>query len=457
MPLAQAARRAGMPLVALAISATIAEARQAAPDSVQQSTTAAPSPRSRGLAAATVGLGVNLFINRVDAWILKQDWARVTPSTWSRNLRLGWEWDEDQFVVNMFSHPYHGSLYFNAGRTHGLDFWGSMPLVFLGSWTWERFGETYQPSLNDFFMTSIGGVALGEVTHRLAWLLRGDRGRSAAPRNLLALVMDPVGGLYEFAGNTRVNPPERPPAFALRLAGGARAVSETGRSDNITGGATFFADMYYGDPFTAPYRAPYDVFTMHAQLSSDGSGLDALRATGRLWALELTPEHVLSRHQFTVSQAYEFTDNAAWSFGGQSVTAGLVSRFQMPRDVELHTTAAAEAIIMGAVDAPGAGVGERSYDFGPGFGLVATAKLRRHQRVLASAAYHTAIVNSVSGANAQHYTHRLAFEVEVPLPAGFALGWHGGYFHRSSSYEDAPGETRRFPEGRIYLAWTSGW
>ena len=68
----------------------------------------------------------------------------------------------------MFAHPYHGGLYFNAGRSNGLTFWESAPLAFLGSWTWEYLGETHRPALNDFFMTSFGGIALGEVFHRVA-------------------------------------------------------------------------------------------------------------------------------------------------------------------------------------------------------------------------------------------------------------------------------------------------
>src|SRR5438477_2928562 len=40
---------------------------------------------------------INVFVNRVDAWAFQQDWARTGTRAWSRNLRMGWEWDEDAF------------------------------------------------------------------------------------------------------------------------------------------------------------------------------------------------------------------------------------------------------------------------------------------------------------------------------------------------------------------------
>ena len=116
-------------------------------------------PKPRPLLAVGEALAINLFVNRVDAWVFKDDWAQTGPKYWSRNLRLGWEWDEDAFPTNMFAHPYHGGLYFNAGRSNGLGYFESVPIAFMGSWTWEYLGETYRPSLNDWFMTSFGGIS----------------------------------------------------------------------------------------------------------------------------------------------------------------------------------------------------------------------------------------------------------------------------------------------------------
>src|SRR3954463_8796672 len=95
---------------------------------VQVDTAKSPPPRPI-MAISQVAL-INTFVNRVDAWAFSQDWARSGTRVWGEHLRLGWEWDEDAFTTNMFAHPYHGGLYFNAGRANGLDYFESVPLAF---------------------------------------------------------------------------------------------------------------------------------------------------------------------------------------------------------------------------------------------------------------------------------------------------------------------------------------
>src|SRR4029077_410175 len=98
--------------------------------------------------------------------------ARITPKTWWANMEQGWVWDLDDFVVNELCHPYQGNNYFNAGRANGLSFWESAGSTAFGSGTWEYFGETNHASLNDLVNTTLGGIALGEMFHRTAWLVR---------------------------------------------------------------------------------------------------------------------------------------------------------------------------------------------------------------------------------------------------------------------------------------------
>src|SRR5262249_16200974 len=85
----------------------------------------ADCPRHRVLWAVGEALAVNVLVNRWDAWGRNQPWAHVDPHSWGSNLRLGWNWDEDHFFTNMFSHPYHGGLYFNSGRDNCLSYWGA--------------------------------------------------------------------------------------------------------------------------------------------------------------------------------------------------------------------------------------------------------------------------------------------------------------------------------------------
>ncbi|MBP1683373.1 MAG: hypothetical protein H6Q27_937, partial [Ignavibacteriaceae bacterium] len=61
------------------------------------------------------------------------NWANVSSKTWWSNLQNGFEYDGDNFLTNNFSHPYHGALFFNAGRTNGYDFWESSAFSLAGS------------------------------------------------------------------------------------------------------------------------------------------------------------------------------------------------------------------------------------------------------------------------------------------------------------------------------------
>lgn len=42
---------------------------------------------------------------------------------------------------------------------------------------WEFFGESDPPAINDLIATTIGGVAIGEITHRVSDVLLDDRER----------------------------------------------------------------------------------------------------------------------------------------------------------------------------------------------------------------------------------------------------------------------------------------
>ena len=69
-----------------------------------------------------------------------------------------------------------------------------------GSATWEYYGETNKASLNDFINTTLGGIAIGEVLHRAAWLMRDprDTGSGRLWGEIGATVVDPVTGYNRF-------------------------------------------------------------------------------------------------------------------------------------------------------------------------------------------------------------------------------------------------------------------
>jgi hypothetical protein len=417
------------------------------------------APRRSGLAVGQT-LGVNLFVNRLDAWVLGEETQRVSFETWARNLRQGWEWDENGFSTNLFSHPFHGAQYFNAGRSNCLSFWSSIPLVFLGSWTWEYFGETNRPSLNDFFMTSLGGIALGEMTHRLAATIRDERATGSAriSREIIAMLVDPVAGINRlFRGDWKrvgPNPPGHDPqAFDVQFKLGGRWVGQdtTGVCEFCP---TLLIDVHYGDPFDESFEKPFDVFQVHAQVSPDGGGLNALEAAGRLYEINLNSRDSRRRHALTVTQRFAYQSySEVFDYGAQSLEVGLLSRLPLPRQWQLHSRFTGDVVIMGAVGAPLGGVGERTYDFGPGAGFGTEFEFWRRGTRILSLRNRAEYLYTVSGVPAEHLVTFSKFELEVPVARGVGLGFAADVNTRTSSYDDLDDDTREFAEIRFFLSW----
>lgn len=108
--------------------------------------------------------------------VIGADYAQISPRTAWINLQSAWVVDEDAFLTNQLGHPYQGALYFTAARSSHLGFWWSSLYTTLGSVAWEYFGENVPPSINDQFTTTIGGIMVGEMMHRMsqAALSRGS-------------------------------------------------------------------------------------------------------------------------------------------------------------------------------------------------------------------------------------------------------------------------------------------
>lgn len=251
------------------------------------------------------------------------------------------------------------------------------------------------------------------------------------------------------------NPIEHDPgAFMFRFNAGARWIADSSDFSSPAGSPTFIAEVSYGDPFERPSQAPFDVFNARAQVSPGGGGLNLLRAAGRLYQKDLNKTSRRHRHLFMVNQRYDFVSNPAYKFGGQSIETSIQSRWRLGRgSTHLRTKFAADGILMGAIDAPYSGVGERTYDFGPGLGLMAALVLERKQAVYLEWYNRIEYVHSVSGAEADHVVAFSGLEGLLPLTHRMGLGACLSAYTRSSTYTDKPVEQREFPELRLFLTW----
>jgi hypothetical protein len=402
-----------------------------------------------------------------------QDTAKITPETWWLNMKRGWEWDLDDFVVNQIGHPYQGNNYFTAGRANGLNFWESSALTAFGSGTWEYFGETNQASLNDFVNTTLGGIALGEMFHRVGWLIRNTHatGRKRLWREIGAAAVDPMTGLNRFLSGDSARVVDKPPAMVPSTLGAVASAGVAWRGSNtrdVTSTTDPFVelDLLYGDLERGRSRVPYDGFAVRLAFG-DGSSFSEARVRGRLLG-----QSYGNGLQLTVLQGYQYNNNAAYRFGEQSVEVNAGITRNLTSRTSLWATGWGGLIVLGAVDsippggkveevvdpdAPqGVSTGPRYYDYGPGTKFGGFMNFQRDGRPWLMFSYDAHHLHVLDGVRANHLLQRARADVKVPLRGQLGLGFTWQFFDRRTFFQtpDAVNPHFYFPQYRVALTWS---
>ena len=336
-------------------------------------------------AAATVGL--NLGVWAFDRYVRRQDYAYISMNTIKENLKHGFVWDNDNLGTNMFFHPYHGNLYFNAARSSGYDFWQSGLFALGGSAMWELFMESEYPSANDIIATPIGGMALGETFYRTSDLILDDRtmGRERVGREVAAFIVSPMRGLMRVINGDAWKHRSTSgrqfgiPDLCVSLSVGVRALEfEDAILDRGVGIASEI-DLEYGDRFSTDCERPYDFFTMNVGLNLQKSQpmLGQVNLVGRLWNRELVEKSDVVLNG-GIYQHFDFYDSNVISDVSPvvpykiaipaSVGGGLQFQCRKVRDWDLSASVYGNGILMGAVLSDHYRLVDRDYNIASGFG-----------------------------------------------------------------------------------------
>lgn len=225
--------------------------------------------------AALETFGMNISLWAYDRYIQKGQFAYISLNTIIANFKNGFEWDNDHLNTNMFAHPYNGSLFFNAGRSNGFNFWQSELFAISGSTMWELFMEREYPSTNDIIATPIGGAALGEVFYRTSDMVLDDRTKGAERfgRELASFIISPMRGFTRIitgrawkkravTGREFDNQP-----FNAEISLGTRILSYHDNRHINKAGVSARISMVYGDLFETESKTPYDYFSFLAEFN----------------------------------------------------------------------------------------------------------------------------------------------------------------------------------------------
>jgi hypothetical protein len=402
-----------------------------------------------------------------------QETAKITPKTWWSNMQDGWVWDLDDFTVNQFGHPYQGNNYFNAARSNGLSFWESTAVTAFGSGTWEYFGETNRASLNDLINTTLGGIALGEMFHRTAWLVRDTHktGKSRLWSEIGASALDPITGVNRFISGDSSRVSDKPSDMVPSSLAGFGSMGALWRGDqkgDFDGTPDPFLemDMLYGDVERGRSRTPYDAFAFRLRLGG-GAGISEAKVRGRLVGEPLGD----GKLQFAVLQDYEYEKNDVFHTGAQSFEASLSRTWGTAPGARLLLLGWGGLTVLGAVDslpvdleAPppeqensvqGVSEGPRYYDYGPGSLFGATAIVTRNQKPLLTAFYEGRQLYSLDGVRANHFLQRFRLDLIAPVRGPLGIGVTGEFFDRHTYYQDANRTVKHYyyPQISAYLSW----
>lgn len=357
----------------------------------EDSTMALPEPK-RYWQAAAEATGINIGVQLFDRYAISSDFAQTTLNSLKRNFTDGMVWDNDFFITNLFAHPYHGNLYYNAARSNGLSFWESAPYALGGSLMWEFLGETEPPAINDVIATTCGGIAIGEMTHRLSRTVLDDRDRGGSRflREAAATIINPIQGLHRiFSGDAwrvrsdhyRYHDFNKIPVD-MSFSVGWRYLADDGALFRGLHAPYVNITLMYGTPVDGErHTTPYDFFDLEMN-SAFGGGqpfINTLNIVGRLWSMPILDKKDMVG-EFGIYQHFNYYDAKPIEDGSEltpyriSEAAGFGPGFilSLPQTgvmTKLEQRIFTSGILLGGTKSDYFNVIERDYNMGSGFSV----------------------------------------------------------------------------------------
>jgi len=398
-----------------------------------------------------------------DRYVANKDYARISFSTIGYNLKpSSWTWDDDGFQTNQIGHPFHGSLFFNAFRSNGYSFWQSVPAAFAGSYIWETFSENQPPAPNDFINTGFGGVVLGEMTHRLTARLLNTRsgGLKRQVNEVLAMLLNPANGFNRITSGQWGRPPalltaEDSIPMGIELQAGLRKYNVDNTNPFRDGRFGFYGRVHllYGDPFNN-LRQPFSHLHITAEFGQDDSSkINIVSVYGSLTGWTIHSEKF--RHVAVISANYEYINNAAFFYSGQSIRMNLYSEFPLRHDLVIRTVLAGGAVILAAV--PDHYLYKaRDYDYGPGITFSSSAGLSLAGRLYYNVTYRGGWMHTTDGIATNYFLQALTNEISIRAAGNIFIVMESGYFNLHGNYSHYQTVDKTYPYLRLSVRWRLG-
>lgn len=408
-------------------------------------------------------LGTNLFTWTLDRFVLKEDFSHIGPATWKYNIQKGWEWDADRFGINFIGHPYTGSMYFNAARSQGYNYFQSVPFAIGGSLMWEYFGENTRPSYNDLVNTPINGAFLGEIFYRLSSNILDDRttGSDRVFREVFAGLVDPVRGLNRLLQgksfrHTSKEVYQKEP-LNITLFGGLHKINEgnntvLGKGPNE---ALLNLQLDYGNPFEDIYRKPFDFFRLRTEFSF-GSGrklLDNLTGYGILFGNNTKVGDMSML--YGVFQYDDYWDNKTFELGAIGFGGGIFTKYPITDKINLYTNAHLALVpLAGNSTRFGPDTSQyRDYTYNNGLEAKFESTINFGKAASASFVYYYFLMHTTVGQTGNNNISILKPRVTVQIVKNISLGFEHFIYYDDRYLKNLPAIHSVRTEQKIFLLW----
>ncbi|BEG99026.1 hypothetical protein BSYN_12910 [Bacteroides sedimenti] len=339
--------------------------------------------------AIAQNIGLNIAVWGFNHFAMKEGFAKISFRSISQNISHGFYWDNDGFATNLLAHPYSGGIYFNTARSNGISFWNSAIYSFGGSFIWEMIGENQPPSTNDLLSTTVGGIAMGEITHRVSSVILDDsqRGFERFIRELAGMVISPVRGFnwvitgdawkvrnkyFKYHDFNKI-----PVKYSATL--GYRFIADEHRFNKSSYLPYVEFNLIYGDPWKENNK-PYDYFNLNVVLNMDGSQpvFGSVNLAAKLYGQLLEPKE---GHKILLGlfQHYDYYDskyltrnsvNAPYKIS-ETVALGIGALYQFPSvgNISIRQHSYLNAILLGGCLTDYYRIDQRTYNLGSGYSI----------------------------------------------------------------------------------------
>jgi hypothetical protein len=317
--------------------------------------------------------------------------------------------------------------------------------------------ENETPSINDFIVTTTGGIALGEIFHRMYVVLNG----MSSPLRFFKALFSPVDALNDiFFKNS-----PRSGYSALYLdetyirSGAGVFLSRMDEQRQGTDDIIMFSqfldlNIVYGEPYTMNVTVPYQNFELYTRFNFayPAYSIDFF-SNGDLYTLGLweTANH---ESALSLNLHYDFMIGSLIHFSGNALGLTYKSHHQLPRNWDLSFKLHTSWVFLGASEYIPIWYGNvsyadpeeehRKYDLGMGGGIKAYVNLGHPIIGTFNITLRTYMLGTIAGAVPENGSDGFSLigtgniSYEKPLTADWSIGVMASGYIKYGTYINAP-------------------